>query len=591
MYKLYQSKQTIWWDNVIIENVPDWDDDSYFNFELVDSNCINFETYSKGKITVKDKTITYFKLEKENGETTYWFVKNVDKVLSNGVVYNLELDFWYTYTKRILRIFKRKDDYALIERTHFTTAAFYKNFENANLYIKYMTKADPIIDELEPQYELLFYESKQLSDQPIKAMGGGLGEGELTYGSSNNHYYNIGLYLVFVAKEDGSIKKQFYDFFPVMVPENEWLLHNNSTRINQSLTEILTTLAAKVTRYGKEGFLGLYKGPVILPKDNRYNITEVIDGKRFIYLSYDNMELITSKIPFNLNLSENTNMIDHMLRLQTDTYFGSTKRKLKHYFKNFDFRNKRARDEINLRFANGFLGFPKDWYDRFTIEDIESFGNILPSPSGDYNKALLQAQQQYDTSLSSMGTNFVTGLASSALAGIINPAFSVGGLIGSAGGLISGLIGNELNYKKAVAGASATFINSFTQDVFYLEMYDYLNRSYNLSGNTTKILLSNYGVKYNFNSEFKSELKYIYNRIGYPIYGMINMQQFFNDNTFRRRYYIKFDLNWVSINIRKWLRGSEFADLDSDVLTEISKQLSNGLLCWKTDTITPGDDD
>lgn len=588
-FKLYQSKETIWWDNVIIENVPDWENDQYFNFVPVETNGISFETYNQGLINVKDKSITYFKLEKENGDHTYWFVKKVNKVLKDGYQLAVELDVWYTYTRRILKHLKNKDDYALIDRTHFTTTGFYKSFDNSNQYIKWMTKKDPIIDDLEPSYELLTYDRKTLSTQPLKALGGGVSEGTISYGSSSNHLYQLGLYLVFVAKPENG-NKQVYDFFPVMVPEGELVNHSSGNRFYQNIVDITTTLVAKVTRYGADGFLGLYKGPVIVPKNNTYEITDAIDGKRFLFFSFDTMEQMITKIPFNLEFSENTKMLDQMLKLQTDVYFGTTKRKIKHYFKNFDYNNKKGRDELNVRFANGFIAFWKEWTHLFSIEDMESFGNQLPSPSGDYNKTLTQAKQNYDMGLANLTTNFAIGATSSALTSFFSPGIASVGFGSSVGGLVSGIIGNELSYKKAIAGSSATFVNSYTQDIFYFEMYAFINRSYNLSVGTT-ITPFNFGIRYNFNSSFKNAIKLIYDRIGYPIYEMINMRQFYQDNIFTRRYYIKFDQDWINVNIRKWLRGSDYVDVDSDVLNLVVQQLGNGLLCWKTDNITNGDID
>lgn len=585
MYKLYQSRETIWWDNVIIENVPDWDNDDYFYFQPVESNGINFETYRTGLINVKDKTSTYFKLEKENGETTYWFVKKINKVLKDGYQLAVELDVWYTYTRHILRHMKLKDDYALIDRVHFTTRGFYKDINNATQYIQWMTKKDPIIDDIEPSYSLMYYELKNLASS-LSAMGGGVSKGTLTYGSSSNHLFPLGLYLVFVAKPE-SQRKQVYDLFPIMTPEGELVRIGGSSIIYQNIVDITTKLIARVTRYGLDGFLGLYKGPVILPKNNTYEVTESIDNQRFIYFSIDPIDDYECTIPFDLSFPDNKNMVEQMVRLQTDVYFGATKKKLKNYFKSFDFANKRGRDKMLVRFANGFIGLPKEWSYATTVEDMEGFGNQLPSPAGDYNKTITQAKTNFDTSLANQVASFGTNVVTSGVSALINPALGSFALGGSVGGLVTGAIGSYLTYKNTVAGASATFINSFTTDIFYFDMFRYINKSYNLSFGTNLTAIS-YGIRYTFTDDHKQFLTNIYDRIGYPVYQMINMRKFFQDNTFTRRYYIKFNQEWINVNIRKWLRASNYVDVDSDVIGLVANQLSNGVLCWKTQNIQNG---
>lgn len=587
-YKLYQSKKYIWWDTIDKVDVPYNFENIDFNWELVDSNNIYFESWKHGKIVVKDNDVTYFKLEHENKRTTYWFADQVNKVLSSGYEIKVVLDFWATFGKDALNAIVNSQINPLIERMHISKSMWNDNTLNESIR-NILYNDDEFIDNIEINdfdYEIIT--SANSGPNTIDINYGGV-SGLLQYiNPSNLKTWSDGVYAVFINK-----KTSRYDFFPIVAERNPSGLYiveranpnNRMTQLSNTYSEIMEYLVnVDTSNYTTQGFVGIYRGPlfdVITPQGVWQHTSSTINGvkKDFFYTSWEIDYYVRdlNRFPVAIDWNSSTNFIESAINLQNLILWGSTPFKTKKLIWTIDYHD---RTFYTLNFIDGFYLSPV--WKNSKIDDAVYFGSALPSATQDYANKIKIAKQNYDSGLSSSITSTIGGSIGTIATAAVNPV--LGAVSGATLGvnLVSSLLINGQNYKKAISGAHPTFINSNTKDIYYHWLIKSIRQE---SGLFSKdgLFYQNY-VWLKPKGLIKEQMKQIYDQYGFNFKIPFNLKYIFDNlnNFFTRRLYLKINEGWLASYLKITFKN-RLSSENTEVLKEIASLFSNGLRLWLID--------
>lgn len=604
MYKLYQSKKWIFWDQPNQIDYPDFiTNDQYFDWEFVDSNNISFETYKTGKITVKDNSISYFKLEKPNQITKYFFVKNVDKVLTNGFVYNVEIDVYMTYTRLILNeLTKKANENILLNSTRCSLATGMLNDSQLKGVLINSSKLnDPLIESIEKIFDDQQIKNiKHTGTINVSLPNGRITKLDLRYGfdiKKREFLGSVGYCAVFTNKVNGC-----YDVFPITDPLktgknsgerpqmfSQWIVGSADDRnvdgYYNSLQNLLDILP-RSSNHGSSSFVGVFKYPY---RHGSYLAEKVSDtNESWHFLKWELKPLVPDiwGYPINILVNENDSLIELWGELHDEIQYSKARNKKLHYFKHIvkkGANNFAIEPKFYLSFANEFLFVPalNPYSD---ANDIEGFGSQLPSPDDQYYKFIYEAKKSYDMGLTSLTNNYAN-LASNA---ILSTA-----LAGGAGGLssvITGVISTELQrnqltkgYQYQVAGASQSWVNSNTIDIwYYIQFYRAVKQDPEMWQPTN----INDGMRqlwfeFPLNELSKKLIKQTYHLYGFPTNALISLFKMLDRSYFNNRFYIELDQAWTTNNIKRLAKlVPNLENENSEILMIIANQMINGLRIW-----------
>lgn len=586
MYRLYQSKKYIWWDSIDRVDVPYAFNSINFEWEEIDTNCIYFEKWNEGKIIVKTNDITYFKMEKDNN-TTYWFVDKVNKVLKEGYEIQVKLDYWATFGKQALNAIINYELDPLIERISISNK-FYRQGDGtvASRLNLLFSQYDELVDDIEISDYTVSVERSQLS-----AVGNIdiLWENKInglirfTDQSQSNGALNLwpdGLYAVFINKNTN-----LYDIFPIIAdiePTGYRIVNRQDESfigdIHNTYDNIMSHLVNTDTSdYTTNGFVGIFKGPILPPIEPKSRwkhawSTKHNVRKNFIFTSinivYGRQGFI--EFPISKDWAEyRVPFIDNMIKLHNKYLWGTNELSGKSvlfgkwYYLNFI-------DGFFLSNPNPYKGLEYSIY----------FGSSLPSGTQDYINKIKIAKQNYDSGLSSAligGVGSAVGVAATAA---VNPILGAVSGVTAGVSLMSSLIQNGQNYKRAIAGAHPTFINSNTKDVQWHWLTNNLKWSLflNAEGFAKQSL-----IKFTPSDFYQKQIKQLYDLYGYNIKTIFSIKNMFAllDTYFTRRLYIKINEGWLSTHIRSIFKNT-FPKENVEVLKEIASMFTNGLRLWLT---------
>lgn len=614
-YKLYQSKKWIFWDAPNQIDYPDFiTNDSYFDWELVESNNINFETYKSGKITVKDTSMTYFKLEKENGLTRYWFVKDIANVLKDGFIYNVELDFYMTYTRLLLNeLTKTSNKNVLLNTTRASLATGMLNDDDLkNIVIMSSKLKDPLIDQIQKIYsDQVVKNTPHTGTIQVQDNDGTIRQLHIRTGAATvakkDFLGCLNVCAVFINKKYSeyhvmplidAVKTQNVDgSFPQLYsgPESgKFINYFNSV---ENMLDILP----KVNEYGVDGFVGFFKYPYRFGNYKTSRITKPASGdsvipldERFLFWTFNPLTPNRVNYPLNVGVNVNDSLVELFGELHDEIQFSQARNKKLHYFKHIkklSNGNYSIQPTFNLSFANEFLLVP-DINQFCDANDIEGFGGVLPSPDSSYVKQIYEAKKNYDMGLTSIANNYGnlgTSIATSALFG-----GAAGGIWGAAAGgvssLISGIVTNELQrkqltkaYEYQVSGASQSWVSSNTTDIWYFTQFyrAVKNDTTMWQPSTLDQGLRQLWFEFPLSNVSKTLIKQTYHLFGFPVNALVSFGKLLDRSHFINRFYIELDQDWIINNIRHLAKLNDvLANESSEVLNIIANQMSNGLRIW-----------
>lgn len=595
-YKLYQSKKWIFWDNPNQLDYPDFiTGDDYFDWELVDTNNIHFETYKSGKITVKDDSITYFKLTKENGLTRFFFVKNIEKILTNGYVYNVDLDFYMTYTKILLNeLSKNSNRPILLNATRASLATGMLGDEQLkHIVINSSKLQDPLIESIQKIYTgQILKDVKHTGTIQVQSNDLTIRELRIRTGAATvkkkEFLGSIGYCAVFINKRDS-----VYELYPIIDPLKtkdvdgdypQLYSHTGATFINyHNSIENLLEILPKTSDYGTDGFVGVFKYPY---RFGNYKTTKIdTKDEQFLFWSFNPLVPEIVSFPLNVVVNANDSLIELFGELQDEIQFSQARNKKLHYFKHIkqSSNNWSIQPKFTLNFCNEFLLIP--YGNPYTdANDIEGFGSSLPSPDTEYVKRIYEARKNFDMGLTSLTNNYANLATNTILGG------AIGGIGGAAASLISGVVSNELQrgqltkaYEYQVAGASQSWVTSNTTDIwFFTQFFRAVKDNVEMWQPTTlEQGLRQTWFEYPLTLETKQLIKQTYHLFGFPVNALVSFGKMLDRSHFTKRFYIQLDQDWIVNNIRRLSILNDYLKNESvEILNEIANQLATGLRIW-----------
>lgn len=437
MYKTYYSKANIFWNTIEGVDRPNPNiTDDYFNFILMENTGINFISWDSASVVVKDKDITYFKIENWSNEETprlldtkYLFASEISKVLKNGYELQLDLDLWMTYARYIVKGLMQDEYLPLVNRMSLYSKLA-KDDRTKNYIRLGLTSPDKILDNQLPSNNRLNLTIK--SENMNKEIYTTTTNQILTL---QNKYWTdpkvrnlspFGVYFVFLNKRTGML-----DLYPVQINHltnketgQQYYLYQFTTSQREvhcwnSFFSLQFWLVRKswVEDYGSDGFLGVYRCYNLAPLMNQEDIDETnFNPKRwehrevttqsspkqvvadFMYFSIPslNPKLITFDIIENVVSSdEENNFAKAGARLNTSLLIGNDLVKIKDLIND---NSLSLKPKMLLSFNNAFIMFP--YGDRYLQSNkLYTYGTQLPSYSKDYANQVQQANYRYDSGL------------------------------------------------------------------------------------------------------------------------------------------------------------------------------------------------
>lgn len=568
MYKLYQSKKNIPWITISMNLVPDINiQDSFFNFELVTTNVINFVRWDTGNVVISDLSIKYFMIEKNN-QKTYWYVNKVNRVLKDGYEVELKLDVWMSFGKTFFNKLIENNISPVINRAYFNTNML-RQSETLKHLIFYSFYIDDEIMEMEYSYKKITQFVSNYKEYEITG-----GENNFYWpvltdfgrlrGSTGNEIIGLGYYLI-MLRIDGSS----FDCFPLMSQE---INQDGNKKLNNRVQTLITKVGYnKVDNknvYNENSFQGIYRGPVLLSRrstggayETAYHVV-TSDNETNLHI----YQRIYSFTPFNvrfprINIPFHNDLIENYIEGLQPYYWGNGPvylRKLFSYIENDVLKNNRNYWNIDydVTFIGGFVATPKNSNQYISTEDIIYFGEQLPSTTNEYNKQIKNIQTTFDTGIINSTLGFIQGIPAAIGKGAANPVWGITAGINSAVTLGRD-IGNMLINKKVATRNAKIGYNTTSNSNYFSSQYWYSNMVYSglatlnyetIDGKSVIPFKTGCFVK-EFSDQQKDQIRFILSQYGFLLNNNLPLQEWWNYVGENDKAAIKFDSVWISTNI------------------------------------------
>lgn len=504
-FKFYGSKLPIFW-NKTSEDRPSKVLFDSFNFEWVElPHTPKYLDAYTSDIVLKEQDYTYFKMENTiTNETTYWFIANRSKYLSEGVIYTLEIDIYSSYTMNVIEKMNEEKNLLIgIERAHLK----FKDYQKYILpYLKddlvaYGDSGDGaiLVDGMVNFRDVIL--PAQNTPNPIFRANGVDYEYENAI-NFNNPQYPVSRCYVFYSVENttNNEKRQVY-VFPILENEKDtdyYLLETDSSGTSANTSKPLGNTDFQMIELVKQKtatFVGVFTTPFKWG-DNEYNKLEInnvsyfyktlplgatrIDTTFTSFEKNDTLFSITGGVAFptnriifnNPNIDEDNIKVNFysFLSLNNTWYYNVLSTPLL-----FDYDNGL---KINM---NGLFVFNQGF--RYTFNNYDNpfnLGGELPSDRQSYSAYLNGIRETMNASIKASQDNMTLGVTKNVInatlgltqAGIgMGQMFFSGGLIGSDTTMKG--ISNFVNGATNVAGAVVNHQN--TINMFDAQMKDAKN--------------------------------------------------------------------------------------------------------------------
>lgn len=495
MFKYYYSNKKPFWNAPVFKYVPDpFADDSWLQFSLLPDNAkINFVNENTAQIVIpfelfNDEMPTIFKVENDKIKR-YYLIKSYDIITNRSIVFNLELDYYLTYCRYLIKILDTKNIW--LKRSGIN------NINDGDHTLLNNVKHNIVNDNLIKVEELLYtptYEEKILykrnffnelstfdkKSNTIKTWP----KQTTTPFNKNENLTRYGIYAVFLMKNADSFATQ-YALFPIFA-ENDYLLRRQEGGNayycantfyppyydNQAIYSI-----QEVPRLDgfKNSFIGFFKGPNLTMKDFGekfdYHIVTKQTGSTitnnfvFFFLILENLkphDFVLNLRPNNITPIEyNLDFIRDPSKLFNRLTLFNENMLLKDLF-SINITNKPF---FNLFFNNGFCFSPVKYNNENAINSVYTMGGVMGLLTDNYIQEQINNRNQMNAGIMQQGFNLASR--------VVNPtswnALSVvGGSVTTAQGIA------DLFYKNAINEANLKNTSQNISNIDFKSSYDYL---------------------------------------------------------------------------------------------------------------------
>lgn len=457
MYKIFFSRANIFWETLDkVDKVnPEFDIDGYCNFIEIPKpyGGINYIDWLTGTAIVKDKDITYFKIERytndENNpelkEVLYFYVRSILRRLSNGYEVQLILDTWMTYTRHIFKTITTTNNNVLVNRMSLTNNMY--GDTTKHLFRLALTNTDVLTDNLEsinPNVNL--YRQELNSNNSVYYYDGSNG-GFYNFTFENRTQQNTksiipyGLCIVYLEKDTGN-----FLIFPYQSDNASlYSINVNGKKIEFDNSINLMDEFLIGETHTKMTFIGVFRNiplAALSPDDSGFRAgfqwyvytkqksTGAKDTRHFLYLKMNPENGFKVKLPSKFNmLSVGNSFVKSATMLHNKLYWTNQVKRIKDYIMDDKIE---IQPSFRVYFNNEFVLYPDN--DKFLLTNrLLSFGGALPSATDEYARQQLASRTRYDSGIANGFLKIASGVA--------------GALTGGIGSSINGaLINSDLNY-------------------------------------------------------------------------------------------------------------------------------------------------
>lgn len=601
-YKTFYTTYEIPWLNATNEDVPHYDfNDVRFNFKPMNDFGIKFIDWETAHITLFSEEITYIKVEHSGLRLKrYYYVNKILKRLSSGVVAELKLDIYMSYTKNFLKSIANENLNPIVERASLTRRMLQEN-DKLREIVFYAFKLD---DELQ-QDNLYHYDNlRVIKNQhnlsfPLFCdiqVSGVARAAKIHYKQNNsdrqNFTLNEGRYAVFYTNEGT------YDCYPIIENREdfsvEWI-HNQT--FTDSLGNdphnifriIVGRLAAWLTeRYPVGAFQGIYKGPVfgqsLTNKRLNYRgfqFSNDKETKTFICITFEPNNPIEIKFPFEYVTRLDTELVDWYVDLSQPIMWGKDEILPRKYFSTWDKDNPlKWSMNMYITFMREFFAMPKIT-NYTTQDDMIYFGMALPSASEDYVTQMRQIQASHDVGISNLVWGFAQGVPSAVGKAVASKGWGIASAVNSLFTLGRDITNLQLNKRNAKQMASMSSINSSTTTWYYANWMKQIflkNDLLSTSASQNGRAIYDACVVKEFSPLQKEQIKYIINAFGFKLNHSLPLKDYVTLGQ-GKSLYIKFESTWIARNLvpNSALDEPYNKNIPMEVQERIIEQLSSGI--------------
>lgn len=596
MYKLYQTTKPIPWVSIDNQLAPDINiTDEWFNFQLVESNTIFFETWDRGKIVIKDLNITYFKLEKENKPTSYWYVSKVNKVLKTGYEVQIQLDIFMSYTKSVLKAMIDNNISPYVNRVYFNKRMLFQNEDLRKLIFYSFYQDDPLINNVAYSYQshkaetgtVAFLDEGILKDfkfpaksNPAKFSGATSTVGEIQYSPKTNINNTSAFFnqeCVLMLNKNG-----YVDAYPIddsKIEGTKW--YNNTIK---GLMEYVVGRQVEGANnlYANDSFLGIYRIPwCFTNQDYTFEYTWKQSGGYTLIFTHFNIWLDSfSKVRFpRAYIPFHNDLKDTYIEQLQPHIWGAQEINLNKYFSHSeeDIKANKLSWSLWLNFNWNGAGccYPTNYYYN-TPDDIISFGLQLPSYGNLYYETIRQINYRFDTGQANIMFGVAQGLPSAAGKFAASTTWGIASGINSIITLGRDIYNLERNTTESKWNASLGKTLSTSQTMFWVMNFRDFVSKFNLnrlpSGQSYAAF--NACLLKQFTESSKQQIRFILKKNGFILNQPLNMNMWWsNIAPDEDSVFIKMDKEWLITNLY---------EIDSNLNIEqqelIINQLSKGFI-------------
>lgn len=601
-YKTFYTTYEIPWLNATKEDVPHYDfNDVRFNFKPMNDFGIKFIDWETAHITLFSEEITYIKVEHSGLRLKrYYYVNKILKRLSSGVVAELKLDIYMSYTKNFLKSIANENLNPLVERATLTRRMLMEN-DKLREIVFYSFKLD---DELQDNVLYHYDNLRVIKNQHVLQFPllGEIAENDVSkavrivYKQNNSNRQNFtlneGRYAVFYTNEGT------YDCYPIIENREDFLVEfvkdqTSSEQLGNDSHNIFRIIVGRLAkwmtvRYPVGAFQGIYKGPVFSQtltnprlQFRGFNYISSSEVKSFICMILDPNDPIEIEFPFKYVTRIDRELVDWYVDLSQPVMWGKDEVLPRKYFSTWDKDNPlKWSMNMYLTFMREFFAMPKIT-NYTTQDDMIYFGMPLPSASEDYANQMRQIQASHDVGISNLAWGFAQGVPSAVGKAVASKGWGIASAVNSLFTLGRDITNLELNKRNAKQMASMSSINSSTTTWYYANwMKQIFLKNDLLSTNASKNGRAIYDacVVKEFSPLQKEQIKYIIDTFGFKLNHALPLKEYVTLGQ-GLTLYIKFEPSWISRNLvpNSALDEPYNKNIPMEVQERITEQLSSGI--------------
>lgn len=604
MYKYYYSEKSIFWDTPIIKYVPNpFTNDSWLNFiKLPENTKINFLNLENCEIFIpfNIKNINYIKVENDDLKL-YYFIDKIKAITTSGILYNLRLDYYFSYCRHIIKCLDSSTIYLKRlgqPKSNINDHIILNNFKNNILN-----------DNLVKTEELLYsssYIPNALIDKPINNMSCAL------Y-SDNNVKYNLnvisnskaenlikyGLYAVFLWKNTDSPETIFH-CFPIVGDGDyrfELVTSGDRKKISNIIKSPPKTLAG---RYGiadlfgnlkmgyENAFIGIFRGPMVTMRelDNKdfdfyFIFPSQVADSAYIFVSMTNLQANNFFLPFVKNnesvIDWNINYFKNPDKLFNKIIFFNEELFIRDVF-SFPITTKPT---FNMFFNNGFCYTPTYINNENGYKNILTNGPVMATNNSDIFNKQIDNRNALNAGIMAQGFALINKAS--------NPSnWNWGGVVSGALGGVQGIA--DLTFKNSINERNLTNTAQALNNLDYKKSQDFLKLINVLGKNFNENNFCSYMWYNELSERDKEKIKLLYNENGFLFNNRINLSGYFNTllNNEPDRLFCSILIDWTFYiyQIRNILLSYQtnefFPTFTSDIIKKCIELMSNSLIiCLK----------